>query len=251
MNANPVETVRMSKINDEWKVGPHGQLEKLDDGLLTVAGEIQMPLGHFPRRMTVVGLTGRRTAIWSAIPLAEPEMLQIEALGAPSFLIVPGTRHRLDIKPWKLRYPQAKVLCAPGARDAVEQVLPVDSTADILDDASVRFEPVPGIAEKEASLIVRRKGGTTLVINDILANVRHPHGVGAHIMARVLGFGVDGPRMPLVGKWMFVKDRKALAVAFRRWANEPSMVRIVVSHGDIIADQPRKVLNQVAEDLQR
>jgi hypothetical protein len=38
----------MSRINDEWKVGPHGQLEKLDDGLLTVWGEIQMPLGRFP-----------------------------------------------------------------------------------------------------------------------------------------------------------------------------------------------------------
>ena len=58
--------------------------------------------------MTVVGLTGRRTAIWSAIPLAEPEMLQIEALGVPAFLIVPGTGHRLDIKPWKLRYPGRK-----------------------------------------------------------------------------------------------------------------------------------------------
>jgi hypothetical protein len=190
------------------------------------------------------------SAIWSAIPLAQPEMREIEALGAPSFLIVPGTAHRLDIKPWKLRYPEAKVLCAPGARDAVEQVMPVDSTEDILDDASVRFEPVPGVAEKEASLIVRRKGGITLVINDILANVRHPHGIGAHIMARALGFGVDGPRMPRIGKWMFVKDRKALAAAFREWANEPSLVRVVVSHGDVIADEPRRILKKIAEDLQ-
>ena len=131
----------------------------------------------------------------------------------------------------------------------MEQVLPVDSTADILDDASVRFEPVPGVAEKEASLIVRRKGGTTLVINDILANVRRPHGIGAHIMARVLGFGVDRPRMPRVGKWMFVKDRKALAAAFSKWASEPGLVRIVVSHGDVIADEPRKILAQMAVDL--
>lgn len=92
----------------------------------------------------------------------------------------------------------------------------MDSTADILDDASVRFEPVPGVAEKEASLIVRRKAATP-VINDILANVRHPHGIGAHIMACALDFGVDRPRMPRVGKWIFVKDRKALAAAFRKW----------------------------------
>ena len=59
----------MSKVNEEWKVGPHGPLERLDDGLLTVAGEIRMPLGNFPRRMTVIALDGGRSAIWSAIPL--------------------------------------------------------------------------------------------------------------------------------------------------------------------------------------
>ena len=139
----------MPKFNDEWKVAPHGRLERLDEGLLTVAGEIRMPLGNFPRRMTVVRLRGRRTAIWSAIPLAEPEMREIEALGDPTFLIVPGSAHRLDIKPWKHRYPKAKVVCAPGAVDAVEKVVKVDGTGDILNDPSVRMEIVPGVAEKE------------------------------------------------------------------------------------------------------
>src|SRR5215210_1378368 len=106
----------MSQVNEEWKVGPHGPLEVLDEGLLTVAAEITMPLGRFPRRMTVVGLSGGRTAIWSAVPLREPEMKTIEALGAPAFLIVPGVAHRLDLKPWKQRYPGARVICPPGAR---------------------------------------------------------------------------------------------------------------------------------------
>lgn len=64
----------MPRFNSEWKVDPHGRLRKLDQGLLTVAGEIQMPLGNFPRRVTVIGLTGQRTAIWSAISLAEPSV---------------------------------------------------------------------------------------------------------------------------------------------------------------------------------
>jgi len=241
----------MPRFNDEWKVGPHGRLEKLDDGLLTVAGEIQMPLGNFPRRMTVVRLRGRRTAIWSAIPLAEPEMREIETLGDPTFLIVPGIAHRLDIKPWKLRYPKAKIVCAPGAVDAVEKVVKVDGTADILNDPAVRLGSVPGVAEKEASLLVRREGGTSLVINDILANVRHPHGIGAHIMARLLGFGVNRPQMPRVSKWLYVKDRGALAGAFRKWANEPGLARVIVSHGDVIVDKPQKVLERVAAELER
>ncbi len=239
----------MAKVHETWQVEPHGRLQSIADGLLTVSGEIQMPLGHFPRRMTVIGLGGNRTAIWSCIPLAEPQMQEIEALGDPAFLIVPGAGHRLDIKPWKLRYPRAKIVCPPGAREAVEKIVKVDSTADIFEDPSVRMETVPGVAEKEAALFVRRDGGTTLIVNDILANVRHPHGIGAHIMAHVLGFGVDRPRMPRAARWFFVKDGKAMGAAFRKWSDEPDLGCIIVSHGDVITKQPRKVLERVAQDF--
>lgn len=239
----------MPRFNSEWKVQPHGALQELEQGLLTVEGEIQMPLGNFPRRMTVVGLSGQRTAIWSVIPLAESAIQQIEALGMPSFLIVPGPGHRLDIKAWKARYPAAKVICPPGAREAVEKALKVDATTDIWDDPSVQLRTVPGIAGMEGALLIRREGGTTLVLNDLLANVHNPHGIGAQIMARLLGFGVSKPQIPHVGKWMFVKDKQALATAFRNWADDSSLKRIIVSHGDVIEDNPRQVLQQAANSL--
>jgi hypothetical protein len=239
----------MAKINEQWKVEPHGPVERIDDGLLTVAGQITMPLGKFPRRMTAVALRGGRSAIWSAIPLREPEMREIVALGAPAFLIVPGVAHRLDLKPWKKRYPDARVICPPGARTAVAEVADVDSTADILDDPETSFETVPGTDGKEAALLVRRAGRTTLVVNDILANVRHPQGIGAHVMARLIGFGVKRPSMPWVGKRMFVKDSAALAAGFRQWAKEPGLKQIIVSHGDVIVEDPRGVLERVAAEL--
>lgn len=239
----------MSKLNQVWSVPPHGQLEAIDDGVLTVDAEIRMPLGNFPRRMTVVALAGERVAIWSAVPLDEPSMRRIEALGTVSFLIVPGIAHRLDIQPWKHRYPEALVVCPPGARAKVEEAVPVDATSDVLDDPSVRFEIVPGAGEREAILRVRRDTRTTLIVNDILANVRRPHGVGAHIMARLLGFGVDRPRMPRIGKRLFVEDPVALADGMRRWASDRSLTRIVVSHGDVITDAPHRALEVAAEDL--
>jgi hypothetical protein len=239
----------MPKVNEEWIVRPHGPLEECGEAILAVTAEIVMPLGRFPRRMTVVGLGGGRTAIWSAIPLREPDMARIENLGEPSVLIVPGIGHKLDIKPWKQRYPKARVLCPAGAREAVEAILPVDATTDVLEDPSVSFETVPGVGGKEAALIVRREAGTTLVVNDILANVRHPHGMGAHIMARLLGFGVRQPEVPRTGRWMFVDDKAALAGAFRRWAQEPALTQIIVSHGEIIAAEPRAVLERVARSL--
>ena len=239
----------MTRLNDEWKVQKHGPIEMLAEGLHTVAGEIDMPLGHFPRRMTVLTLKGGRLAVWSAIPLREPEMAQLESMGPVDFLIVPGASHRLDLRAWKRRYPAARVVCPPGAREAVAEAVPVDATTNVFDDPSVTFMAVPGVDDKEAALLVRRPDGTTLVVNDIIANVRHPDGLGAKVMARLMGFGVKEPKMPWVGEKMFVKDHAAIAGALRAWAAEPALARIVVSHGDVITDHPREVLERIAADV--
>jgi hypothetical protein len=100
----------MSKLNQKWIVQPHGDLIALADGLLTVEGSIVMPLGTFPRRMTVLALHDGGSAIWSPIPLREAEMSRIEALGPVRFLIVPNRGHRLDLKPLKNRYPGARII---------------------------------------------------------------------------------------------------------------------------------------------
>jgi hypothetical protein len=239
----------MPRLNDEWKVEKHGPLEMLGAGLHSVAGEINMPLGHFPRRMTVITLPERRLAVWSVIPLREQEVAQLESMGSVAYLIVPGVSHRLDIKAWKQRYPAAKVACPPGAREAVAEAVPVDATEDVLDDPTVEFQAVPGMDQKEAALLIRRADGTSLVVNDIIANVHHPDGLGAKVMARLMGFGVKEPQMPWVGEKMFVKDHAALAAALRAWAAEPALARIVVSHGDVITERPREVLEKIAADI--
>jgi len=239
----------MPKFNTEWKVEPHGPLESLDEGLATVAGEIRMPLGRFPRRMTVVSLEGGRSAIWSAIPVDEATLSKIESMGRIAWLIVPNPGHRLDIRAWKARYPDAKVLCAPGAREGVEKVIPVDATRGDFGDQAVQWLVVPGLAEKEAALAIERRNRITLVLNDILANVRHPRGIGANIMARVFGFGVHGPEIPSVCRRVYVKDAKALAAWLQQWAGESRLARIVVSHGDVIEDRPCEVLARVASEL--
>ena len=239
----------MSKLNSEWLIEPHGPAEELDDGLLTVAGEIRMPLGNFPRRMTAVRLKSGKVAIWSAMSVSEPVLQCIQNMGEIGFLIVPGIGHRLDIIAWRRRFPDAKVLCSPGAKQAVEEAVKVDATEDVLGDPAVKFRTLAGVGEKESALIVEQKDGTSLVVNDVLANVRHPRGLGAHVMARALGFGVKRPRMPRIGKRMFVTDEKELANDFRELGALPKLKRIVVSHGDVIADDPAGALRQAAKDL--
>jgi hypothetical protein len=237
------------KFNDKWIVQPHGPIEQVDEGIWSVEGEIVMPLGRFPRRMTVVALSGGRLAVWSPVPLDKPSMAALEALGQVAFLIVPGPGHRLDIRAWAARYRSAKVLCPPGAREAVSEAVPVAATGDVLEDDDVHFCPVQGVGGLEGVLKITRSGRLTLVVNDILANVRHPHGIGAKIMARLFGFGVHRPRMPRIGKRMFVKDAALLAAQMRGWAADPKLTRVIVSHGDIIDSDCAAVLERAAQDL--
>jgi hypothetical protein len=240
----------MAAILERWKVLPHGPLEEIDEGILTVAGEIKMPLGNFPRRMTVVGLSGNRTAIFSAIALNSAEMRKIEQLGTPSFLIVPSDMHRLDARIWKECYPDIRVVTPSGARMRVAEIVQVDSSDDILQDEAVRFQNVAGTGGHESALTVRRVHGVTLICNDIIGHVTHPHGLGAQVMARLMGFGVSEPQVPRIVRRKIVVDPKALASQFRDWAALRDLRRIIVSHGDPIETKPREVLIALAEKLE-
>lgn len=131
----------MPKPFKEWTVLPHGKLTRLEDNLLSVEGELHMPLGDFPRRMTVVRLDDGRLVIYSAIALDEDEMQALEAYGTPAFLVVPNNLHRLDAKIWRDRYPAMKVLAPVGVREKVQEVVPVDATKVTFADPDVRFVP--------------------------------------------------------------------------------------------------------------
>jgi len=238
----------MAKLNQQWTVQPHEDLVAVTDGILSVEGSIIMPLGRFPRRMTVLSLKDGGSAIWSAVPLAEPSMRRIEALGPVRFIIVPNQGHRLDLKPWKDRYPAARVIAPPSARQSVAEAVPVDATNDIIADPAITFQIVAGTKSDEFALSVKRGDGTTLIVNDILANVRHPRGVGAHIMARLFGFGATRPRTSWPVRRMYVKDPAAVAAQFRAWAAIPDLKRVIVSHGDIIDQAPAAALTRAAAD---
>lgn len=239
----------MAKLHNEWTVLPHGPLREVDERLLTVVGQIPMPLGNFPRRMTVVGLSGGRTALFSPIPLVEAEMERIEALGQPAFLIIPGGFHRLDARPFKARYPKARVVAPYGARELVSEAVRVDLVLDRLDDPETSFVTLAGTANREAALIVRRPGGISLVVNDIIAHVANPQGFGAWLMTRLFGFGATRPAIPRPIKSKLVKDPPDLAAHLADWAAIPGLRRIIPSHGEIIDRQPAAQLLRLAQSL--
>src|SRR6185503_13326996 len=166
---------------------PHGKLSRIDDRILTVVGEIHMPLMNLPRRMTVVRLSDGRLVIWSAIALDENGMATLEAFGRPAFLIVPNDHHRLDARAWKDRYPELKVIAPEGARERIADVVAVDTTSPDFGDPGVTFVTVPGTRAHEAALVVRRERGTTLVLNDLVGNIHDASGIDGWLL-RLAGF---------------------------------------------------------------
>jgi len=236
----------MAKLHDDWQVLPHGPLTEVEPGLLTVVGQIPMPLGNFPRRMTVIGLGNGRTALWSPIPLREEAMARIEALGAPAFLTVPNGGHRLDLRPFHKRYPKAKIVTAPGSKARVAEAAgPVQTRASLGDRA--KLVVLAGSGDAELAMMVQRGGEITLLTNDIIGHVAHPRGVGARVMARLMGFGPRA-RITRPARWFFVKDKAALAAQLREWSKLEGLRRLIPSHGDIV-DRPAAALERIARSL--
>ncbi len=240
----------MAEPFTKWTVLPHGSITPIDDNLLTVTGLMRMPpMGDVQRRMTIARLRDGRLVVYSAIALREAEMAKIEAFGTPAFLIVPSDIHRMDVKVWKDRYPQMKVIAPAGARAKVESLIAVDGTVADFGDPSVRFITVPGTDKRESALLVEgTTSGTTLVINDLIFNLSNRRGFMGWFF-KLVGMTGDEPHMPAIIRMRRVADRNALRAQLETWALLPNLRRILVSHGTVIADNPGQVLGKIAEDL--
>lgn len=238
----------MLTAHQQWKALPHGKLAEIDPNILTVTGRIHMPLADLPRRMTVARLSGRRLVVFSAIALEEASMRMLENYGRPAFLVVPNDKHRLDARVWKDRFPGMQVVAPEGSRKKVEDVVPVDTTAPRFDDNSVQFVTVPGTGRREAALLIHSPNGATLVLNDLIGNIRESSGFGGWFL-RLMKFAGDEPQVPRPVKWAMIDDQGALRAQLLQWSALPTLRRILVSHGEPIDYKPAEVLSDLAHTL--
>ena len=232
-----------------WEVLPHGPLQRLEEDLWTVEGNLPGNSPAMRRRMTLVRLPGGDLLVHNGIALGPQAMAEIDAWGRPAVLIVPNAWHRLDAAAYKARYPQLRVICPAAARRKVQALVPVDAHLDFLvPTPQLRVEPLAGVRNGEAVLVVRSPSGrATLVFNDLIFNLSPSTGLKA-LALRLLGF-TGGPKITPLSRFSMVRDGRATATHLRRLAEEPQLARILVSHGDPIASTPQMVLLQLAETL--
>lgn len=239
----------MTKPFTEWTVLPHGKLTHLDDNILTVTGMLDMPpMGHVSRRMTVVRLSDERLVIYSAIALDESQMDVLLRFGKPAFLIVPNDLHRLDVRAWKDRFPSITVVAPAGARKKVQDVVPVDASTIDFGDSSVRFTTVMGTGDREAALLIETSGGTTIVLNDLIFDLANRQGLRGWLF-KAIGMTGDEPHITAPVKMREVKDEGALRAQLEQWSRLPHLKQVVISHGDVIATEPARVLERIASHL--
>lgn len=237
----------MAKAHTTWTVLGHRPIEKLGPRLWRVEGDVPgMPL---KRVMTIVRLSDGRLVVHNGIALEDAAMREIEAWGPIAFVLVPNGYHRLDAPAFHARYPSARVLCPPGARAKVAEVVPdVGLYAELPTDAVLSHGLVDGTNEEEAYLRVEDESGVTLVLNDAVFNMPHEHGVQGFVLKH-LTQSTGGPRVSRVGRFFLVKDKVAFVACLRRLADTPGLTRVIVSHHQTITERPGDALRAAADTV--
>jgi len=235
----------MSAPFERWTVLPHREWAQVNERIITVVGELKMPLLTLPRRMTAVRLASGDLVIFSAIALKEDLMARLEAFGRPAFLVVPSQMHRLDAPSYVRRYPNIGVVAPRGGAEKIGKVVRIDTSSPDFRDPTVRYVEVAA----DSALEVDGSDGMTLIVNDLIGDIHDEHGIGGWLL-RVMGFAGDDPHVPAPVKMLLGKHKSEVAAQFRRWAEREDLRRIIVSHGDPIEADARGTLRTLAQSLE-
>jgi hypothetical protein len=236
----------MPKAPRPWIVTRHDPIEKLEDNLWAVQGDV--PGVPFKRRMFIVKRSdGTLMFFGVAIPLDESQLAEVLAFGRPSMLLVPHDQHMIDARAFaeklglKVYGPKT---CEAKMRERADIAGFVD---DIPPDPNVRVVPVAGAKTGEAAVIVASAGGqrTSVLVADALQN-NPRESVG--FLPRLMGFA-GGPKVVPVFKMMFLKDKAALKRQLSEWSELPGLARAMFCHGDSVTDGASAALKSAVARL--
>jgi hypothetical protein len=236
----------MVKPPRPWTVTPHEPIEKLDDNLWAVQGDV--PGIPFKRRMFIIRRSdGALMFFGCAVPLEDELLAEIRAWGPPAILVVPHDQHMIDARPFADRLglrvygPKACVARMQTRADIA------GALEDVPADPDVDLVPVAGARNGEPAVIVRSGGGlrVSLLVSDAIQN-NAPESLG--LLPRLCGFA-GGPKVVPVFKMMFLKDRVALKRQLVEWGEMPGLARVVPCHGDAVTKGAGEALKAAAAGL--
>jgi hypothetical protein len=239
----------MPRPRRPWTVTRHEPIEELDENLWAVDGDVPgyPSTARFHRRMHIVKLFDGRLVFHNAIPLDDAALGKIAAWGKPAILIVPMHLHMMDAHAFQERL-ELSVYTSTAARPLVEQTVRVAGTLEELPrDPALRCEPLSGTRFGEAAYVVQSGPRASLLFCDAIHNSNQAGTGFAGLMFRLMGFYGPEPKVPPMYKLRAVSDKPALKRDLLRLAETPGLVRLVPSHGAIVANDPAGALRRAAE----
>ncbi len=212
----------------------HGPISFVDDGLFVVEGRWKR--SAFERKMTVFRLASGDVAVHSAIAMDEAGMAALEAIGRPSWILVPNVLHCSDAGWYGDRYPSARVLVPAAARAKLfNKVRRIDGSIDEDWPEALRGElavvPLHGTRINEVAFV--HAPSRTLVLTDAVFNYReHDLPWLARTLMRVnRAYGRFGPSRIFTS---FVVDERDAFHASIAALLEHDFDRVIMSHGRML-----------------
>jgi hypothetical protein len=214
---------------------PHGPISFVDDGLFVVEGRWKRSV--FERKMTVFRLASGEVAVHSAIAMDEAGMAALEAIGQPSWILVPNSLHYSDASWYADRYPSARVLVPASSRAKLfEKVRRIDGSLDDDWPAAAQGElavvPLQGTRIGEVAIV--HLPSRTLVLTDTVFNYRERDlpWLSRLLMRANRAYGRFGPSRIFMS--FVVDDRDAFLGSIDALL-EHEFDRVIMSHGRILA----------------
>ena len=234
----------MAKPPRPWTVTPHGPIEKLEDNLWAVEGNV--PGVPFRRRMSIVKRADGSLLFFNAMPLEDSVLAEVTAWGKSAILVVPHDQHMIDAHAFANKL-GVKIYGPKECEGKMRARAEIAGTLETVpSDPSVRIEPLSGVKTGEPALVVTSGGGrVSLLFSDVIMNNRK-ESIG--FFPRMVGFAGHVKIVPIF-RMMFLKDKKALKGQIDRFAALPGLSRLVPCHGDVVSEGAPESLSAVARGL--
>jgi len=200
----------------------------------------------FDARMTVIRLGGGQILIHSPCPFDQTLAAAITALGPVAAIIAPGNLHWLHVRSCQRAFPAAPTFVCPGV-EARAKGLAIDGVLG--DEAPPLWAGELSQVALQGTRLVREvaffhRSSRTLILVDLVENftAATPH---TNLMSRMLfrALGMWGRPAPAPEYRFAWGDRARVREGLQRilaWDFE----RVILSHGDLITDDARTVLQR-------
>jgi Domain of unknown function (DUF4336) len=202
-------------------------------------------------RMTIIKLADGSLWLHSPTQLSPQLKADIEQLGPVSCIVGASNGHNLWLQQWQQAFPEARLYVSAGIVKKLQlsQYQLLDESFDNIWQQDVDIEHMQGVPFFNESVFLHKKT-RSLIVTDFIQNHSDERATGrAGLISRFilepLGFKGICVAPPLKMGFM-IKDKPAFAAsiqALQEWDFE----RIIVTHGDIIEQDAKLLLNNLCQ----